>query len=160
MIPGATGLTGPIGPAGPQGEQGVRGFPGPKGATGATGASGFNGAFYSVQNYPNGAGSGAVATVACDATNATDSQNYVAISGGIQSTDGTADMSKLPNVLPISASFPGRMDWTTNTPLANRMDGWVVQAAPGSGQDGSFKVWAMCVPTSDDGGNVPVVSNG
>lgn len=150
---------GPTGPKGPAGATGAAGPQGPKGNTGPAGVSGFNGAFYSVEQYPNGAGSGAVATVACDPSNATHSQKYVAISGGVQDTDDSTDMSTLTNVLPIAASFPGRMNWSTNTPLPNRHDGWIVQMAPGSGQDKPMKVWALCVPTSDDGGNVPVVTN-
>jgi Collagen triple helix repeat (20 copies) len=151
---GFTGATGPIGATG------LTGATGPQGPKGDKGDTGFNGAFYSVQNYPDGAGSGGVGTAACDATDATNSQKYAAISGGVQDTGNNTDMSTLTNVLPIAASFPGRMDWNTNTPKPNRLDGWIVQMANGTGQDKPMKVWALCVPMSNDGGSVPVVSNG
>jgi hypothetical protein len=158
--PGPKGDAGPAGADGKDGAVGPKGDAGPAGADGKDGASGFNGAFYSVQNYPDGAGSGGVATAACDPTDATNSQKYAAISGGVQDTDNNTDMSTLTNVLPIAASFPGRMDWSTNTPKPNRLDGWIVQMANGTGQDKPMKVWALCVPVSNDGGSVPVVSNG
>jgi hypothetical protein len=145
---GPQGLTGDRGPTGPQGDRG------PKGDTGATG---FEGAFYSVQTYPGGAGSGAVATVACDPSDPTNSQKYVAISGGVQATDAGTDMSTI-DPLPIAASFAGRMDWSTNTPKANRLDGWIVQFAKANTQDTKPSIWALCVPASDFGA-VPVVTN-
>lgn len=157
---GDTGLTGQTGPAGPQG---------PKGDTGATG---FEGSFYSVEQYPEGAGSGAIATAACDPNDAARSQTFAAISGGAQDTDNSTDMSTLggggdnpPAPLPIAATFPGRMDFsgdttgTPNTPKPGRLDGWIIQLAPGAGADTPMEVWAYCVPVSDDGGNVPVVVN-
>ena len=134
---GATGPAGATGAAGPQGKQGFPGLPGP---------SGLDGAFYSVEQYPNGAGSGAVATAACDPTNATNSQRYVAISGGVQDTDNSTDMSTLNSALPVAASFPGRMNWSNNTPLPNRLDGWIIQFASGNGQDKPMSVWALCAP--------------
>ncbi len=167
---GAAGDTGTIGPAGPQGPkgdtgaQGIPGLTGPAGPAGAAGAagprgqSGLNGAFYSVENYPNGAGSGAVATAACDPNNATNSENYVAISGGVQNTDNNTDMSTT-SALPITASFPGRMNWSTNTPLANRTDGWIVQLGQGASQDKPMSVWALCVPAAAAGGHLPVLTN-
>lgn len=160
----ATGSQGPQGQQGPKGETGATGPQGPKGDTGAAGPqgpSGFNGAFYSVEQYPNGGGAGGIATAACDPTNATNSEKYVAISGGVQDTDNSTDMSTLgSNALSVSASFPGRMDWSNNTPLANRLDGWIIQLSPGDAQDKSMSVWALCVPASDAGNNgVPVVTN-
>lgn len=155
---GAAGGTGPAGAQGPKGDTGAQGIPGltgpagPAGATGARGPSGLQGAFYSVQNYPNGAGSGAVATVACDPNDATNSQNYVAISGGVQNTDNNTPMDTT-NALPISASFPGRMNWNNNTPLANRLDGWIVQLGSGTNSDTSLSVWALCARA---GGHIPV----
>ena len=69
-------------------------------------------------------------------------------------------MGALTSSLPIAASFPGRMDWNTNTPLPNRLDGWIVQLGQGNSQDTSMRVWALCVPASNTGGNFSVVSNG
>jgi hypothetical protein len=88
--------------------------------------------------------------VACDPNDANNSQNYVAISGGVQDTGSGTDMSTI-NPLAIAASFPGRMDWTTNTPKANRLDGWIIQAAPGNTSDTSASVWALCVPKANVG---------
>lgn len=85
----------------------------------------------------------------------------MAISGGVQDTDSSTDMTANTSQVAVAASFPGRMDWSTNTPLPNRLDGWVVQFghAQGATQDNNLAVSALCVPTSDFGGNVPVVNN-
>jgi hypothetical protein len=120
-----TGVTGPMGPKGD---------------------SGLKGAYYSVAYYDAGdVNSGAVASAACKAT--TD----VAISGGVQVT-GLND-EPLSHNTPVSSSFPGRMDWSTYTPKANRLDGWIVQFA-GDIENPPLKtkVWALCVP----GANIPV----
>ena len=125
--------------------------PGAKGATGATGAkgvkgdSGLEGAVYRVENYTNGGGGSA--TVACadndpDGTQTT-SQKYTAIAGGVQ---GSTVDDQSPNGFEVSSSFPGRMDWDTNSPKPNRLDGWIVL---GNGNyTGTLKVWALCVPTA------------
>lgn len=144
--------------AGQPGPQGPRGFRGPKGV------SGFQGAFYSVQNYTEQITNGAIATAACDPTNDTRSQKFVAISGGVQDTDKNTNMTTNPNPLPLAASFPGRMDYSTFTPKPGRLDGWIVQFSQGSTQgsaDTNLVVWALCVPQSDFGtGGIPVVTNG
>lgn len=151
---GVAGPAGPEGPQGPAGAPGAPGAPGTPGAPGAAGASGLADAYYSVAKYDKGdTNGGAIATVACQKT--TD----VAISGGVQTIgllkgdDNTADNS---NNVPVSSSFPGRMDWTTNTPYPNRLDGWIVQF--GGNYNGSTQapqevnVWALCVP----GQSIPV----
>lgn len=159
-VAGAQGVTGPQGPVGPQGPKGDIG---PQGPVGPQGASGFAGAFYSVQDYTELVGVGAIATVACDPNDATNSQNYVAIAGGVQDTDSATDMTANSAQVSIAASFPGRMDWNTNTPKPYRLDGWIVQfshAGPqGSAQDTNLAVWALCVPVSDFGGSIPVHVN-
>jgi hypothetical protein len=58
---------------------------------------------------------------------------------------------------PVSSSFPGRMDWSTNTPKQDRLDGWIVQFGGNAGATSDkapekVKVWALCVP----GANIPV----
>jgi hypothetical protein len=101
--------------------------------------TGLTGAYYSVAYYDKGdTNAGAIATVACKKT--TDS----AISGGAQvlGLDATANSRNTP----VSSSFPGRMDWSTNTPLPNRLDGWIVQFAGGAIAPEKVKVWALCVP--------------
>lgn len=147
-LPGATGATGSQGQQGKTGATG-EGAPGPTGATGATGPAGvkgdsyLTGAYYAVAHYDVGdTNAGAIATVACS------KQSDTAISGGVSVDDYT-------KTVPVGQSFPGRMDWGTNTPKVDRLDGWIVQFA------GDFhvnpekvKVWALCVPSL----SVPVVT--
>lgn len=156
---GSTGPQGDTGAQGPKGDTGSIGPQGPQGPAGPTGASGFAGAFYSVQDYTETIGVGAIATVACDPNDATNSQSYVAISGGVQDTDSGTDMTANDNQLAIAASFPGRMDFNTFTPKPFRTDGWIIQFAHVGQQDNNLAVWALCVPVSDFGGSVPVHVN-
>jgi hypothetical protein len=120
---GATGATGAHGPAGAQGPKGDKGD------------SYLHGAYYSVAYYDKGdTNGGALATVACKA------QTDTAISGGV-STDNYL------KTVPVGQSFPGRMDWSTNTPKPGRLDGWIVQFATQNGSaPEKVKVWALCVP--------------
>jgi hypothetical protein len=114
------------------------------------GKPGLEGAFYAVAKYNVGdTNAGAIATVACNADNAV-SQQYVAVSGGVQTIGlGTNGIS---NNTPVSSSFPGRMDWNTNTPKAGRLDGWIVQFGGNAQSSGAsdkdpryVNVWALCV---------------
>ena len=108
------------------------------------------GAYYSVAFYDVGdTNAGAIATVACKA------ETDVAISGGVQVT-GIGDTQEEINAAngrntPVSSSFPGRMDWSTNSPRPDRLDGWVVQFGGNAGTTpdkapAKAKVWALCVP--------------
>jgi hypothetical protein len=141
-LSGSRGVRGARGPAGPRGATGATGAAGATGATGAQGPAGpqgppgFKGAFYSVQNYTETVGVGAIATAACDPNDDTNSQNYVAISGGVQDTDAGTNMTTNDNQVAAAASFPGRMDWNTFTPKPFRLDGWIVQFAHVGAQDG------------------------
>lgn len=109
-----------------------------------------DGAYYSVAKYDVGdTNGGAVASVACKAT--TD----VAIAGGVQTL--AAGTNGLTHNVPVSSSFPGRMDWTTNTPIAGRLDGWIVQfggnsSATDLGSPLYENIYALCVP----GASIPV----
>jgi hypothetical protein len=111
---------------------------------GKDGKNGLDGAVYRVANYTNGGGGRA--TVACGDTDAV-SQQFTAIAGGahVEVAAGHTDTE------PVTSSFPGRMDWSTNTPKPNRLDGWIVNfgngAAPSAG-NGSLQIWALCVPTT------------
>lgn len=156
---GARGPKGDTGPAGPQGPKGDAGPQGPAGPAGPAGASGFAGSFYSVQTYNETIGVGAIATAACDPNSDSNSQNYVAISGGVQDTDSGTDMTTNDNQVAVAASFPGRMDWNTDKPKPFRTDGWIVQFAHVGAQDNNLVVWALCVPASDFGGSIPVHVN-
>ena len=122
---------------GKDGKNGVDGSNGQDGRDGKPGDSYLKGAYYAVAYYDVGdTNAGAIATVACK------SQADTAISGGVQVLGANT---------PVSSSFPGRMDWTTNTPKAGRLDGWIIQfggnAGPVSDKDPlTEKVWALCVP--------------
>src|SRR3954471_8317459 len=133
-----------------KGATGARGPAGLPGAKGAPGDSRMAGAYYSVAFYDVGdTNAGAIASVACKA------QTDTAISGGVQvlGLDAGANARNTP----VSSSFPGRMDWSTNTPRADRLDGWIVQFGGNAGAASDkapekVKVWALCVPNT----NIPV----
>jgi hypothetical protein len=144
---------------GPKGATGDTGAKGATGAKGDKGANGLLGAFYATAFYNVGdTNAGAIATVACDAT----STAFTAISGGVQvlgigDNPGEIDAANSRNT-PVSSSFPGRMDWSTNSPKANRLDGWIVQFGGNAGATSDkdplkVKVWALCVPDT----SIPVV---
>ena len=71
-----------------------------------------------------GVGSGAIATVAC-------SLDKVAVGGGYRFTSdqfGAGFNSQaVSDGSGVVASFPGRMDWSTNTVKPNNNTGWIVQ---------------------------------
>jgi hypothetical protein len=129
------------------GARGPRGMQGPRGPQGPKGESGLKGAYYSVAFYDVGdTNAGAIATVACKA------ETDVAISGGVQVL-GLDDAANSRNT-PVSSSFPGRMDWSTNKPRADRLDGWIVQFGGNAGASSDkspekTKIWALCVPGTD-----------
>ena len=127
--PGKDGATGATGATGPQGPKGATGTPGKDGAPGVSG--------YEVHTWryskddansdmgPGyvGVGSGAIATVAC-------SPGKVALAGGYRFTseDQTGFNSQaISDGSGVVASFPGRMDWNTNTVKPNDNSGWIVQ---------------------------------
>lgn len=146
---GRSELQGNLGQNGKDGKDGARGPAGPTGPAGPAGPSGLGGAFYAVANYDVGdTNAGAVASVACDAVGT----DFTAISGGVQTL--ALDGTPLDNNTPVASSFPGRMDWSTNTPRPDRLDGWIVQfGGTADRQPLRVKVWALCVP----GTGVPVV---
>lgn len=124
---------------GAKGATGARGPAGAPGAKGVPGDSRMAGAYYSVAFYDVGdTNAGAIATVACKA------QADTAISGGVQvlGLDAGANSRNTP----VSSSFPGRMDWNTNAPKADRLDGWIVQFGGTTLAPEKVKVWALCVP--------------
>jgi hypothetical protein len=108
------------------------------------------GTVYRVAHYSGGANGGAIATVAC-ADNETKSQKYVAISGGVQiiNADGDNDVTNDSNVA-VADSFPGRMDWDTNSPKTDRLDGWIVRFGDNTKTATQVNVWAVCMKRSDD----------
>lgn len=131
---GDTGATGVTGSVGPQGDVG------PKGSTGDAFMAG---AYWAVANYNAGdTNAGAIATVACKSGD-------TAINGGVQIL-GLDSGANLRNT-PVSSSFAGRMDWSTNTPFPGRLDGWIVQFGGGVAPE-KVKVSALCVP-----GMLPVI---
>jgi hypothetical protein len=126
---GTPGAKGDLGPAGPQGPKGNAGPQGPKGSDGVSG--------YEVRTWryskddansdagPGyvGVGSGAIATVAC-------SDGKVALGGGYWFTsehDNGFNSQAISDGSGVVASFPGRMNWSTNTVKPNDNSGWIVQ---------------------------------
>jgi hypothetical protein len=113
-----------------------------KGNTGPKGPSGLEGAYYATAKYDVGnTNQTAIATVACKA------QTDVAISGGVQMI-GVGGVNAA-----VGSSFPGRMNFSTSTPIANRLDGWIIQF-DADVNPGKVTVWALCVP----GASIPVVN--
>ena len=123
---GDTGATGAQGPQGPKGDPGAQGPHGPAGVSG-----------YEVKTWryskddansdmgPGyvGVGTGAIATVAC-------SPGKVALGGGYRFTSAGDNGFNSPAISDgsgVVASFPGRMDWDTNTVKPNNNTGWIVQ---------------------------------
>jgi hypothetical protein len=159
------GTPGRMGPQGPAGHAGAPGkdstVAGPKGDKGEKGLSGLEGAFYAVAKYNDGdTNAGAIATVACN-SNPTKT-DYTAIAGGVQ-TVGTNDTNAYNT--PVASSFPGRMDWSTNKPRENRLDGWIVQFGGNAGAQSDkapekVNVWALCVPRTDIPVNVTFQQQG
>jgi len=126
---GSKGVQGIGGPAGPQSPKGNAGPQGPKGADGLSG--------YEVRTWryskddansdmgPGyvGVGGGAIATVAC-------STGKVALGGGYWFTsphDNGFNAPAISDGSGVVASFPGRMDWSTNTVKPNDHSCWIVQ---------------------------------
>jgi hypothetical protein len=131
-VNGNGGAAGPQGPQGTAGQQGPQGNAGPGGALGKDGKDGVSG--YEVRTwryskdvtntdagpgYP-GVGSGAIATVAC-------SPGKVALGGGYRFTDNGFNSPAVSDGSGVVSSFPGRMDWSTNTVKPNDNSGWIVQ---------------------------------
>ena len=140
---GATGAKGETGPAGQNGIKGDQGFPGAKGEPGRDGVSGYEVRTF---DYPQ-VGPGGVATVACGDDEEA-SKKKVAVGGGFYIRNGnnpdmSSNMDALSNGAGVVASFPGRMDWSTNTPKPNRNDGWIVRF--NSKPAGAVTLYAICM---------------
>jgi hypothetical protein len=108
------------------------------------------GTVYRVAHYTQGADGTAIGTVAC-ADKDRKSQKYVAIAGGVQilDADGNHDSTD-DTVIPVADSFPGRMDWSTSSPLPGRLDGWIVRWGDPSKSAAEANVWAVCMLKADD----------
>jgi len=133
-LKGQKGDTGTRGPAGVQGPKGDRG-PAGQAAAPKPGKDGISGYEVRTWRYSKddansdigpgyvGVGSGAIATVAC-------SPGKVALGGGywFTSTDNHGfNADAIRNGSGVVASFPGRMDWSTNSVKPNDNSGWIVQ---------------------------------
>jgi len=132
---GVQNVAGPQGSKGDPGVTGAKGDPGAPGARGPQGPAGTSGYEVRTWRYSKddansdsgpgyvGVGSGAIATVAC-------SPGKVALSGGYRFTSDGGSGFNAPAVSDgsgVVASFPGRMDWNTNTVKPNDNSGWIVQ---------------------------------
>src|SRR5262245_14933512 len=157
-LKGQRGQAGPQGQAGAQGPKGDAGAAGPQGSPGAAGRDGVSGFEIVTYDYISGighrqgkpgmeagypgVGPGGVATVACS------SQDKVAVSGGWFMRDGASEkmdsyVPGLDNGAGVIASFPGRMNWDTNEPKPNRLDGWIVRFNAHPATD--VTLYAVCV---------------
>ena len=90
-----------------------------------------------------GVGSGAIATVAC-------STGKIAIGGGYRfksQGDNGFNPQALHDGSGVVASFPGRMDWNTNTVKPNDNSGWIVQVNK-KVTLADMTVYAICVNAS------------
>ncbi len=110
-----------------------------------------DGTIYRIAHYPGGANGGAIATVACGDTDAV-SQKYIAVAGGVQVLNADGDHTFANDKNPaVADSFPGRMDYSDNTPKPDRLDGWIVRLGDTTNQGADqINVWAICVPRPDD----------
>lgn len=121
------------------GKNGKNGVDGKAGKDGVDGKDGVSGLYYRTAVY--GATSatdplasvnaGAIATAACD------SPADTAVAGGVQ----TLGLDGHPAA--VASSFPGRMDWTTNTPKTGRLDGWIIQFDAQTAPD-KANIWVLC----------------
>lgn len=140
-IPGPKGDAGEQGPAGKDGVNGKDGadstVPGPAGIDGKDGEDGANGVSgYEVRtwDYANVSGGG-YATMTCPV-------GKVALGGGYRWTNEDVAMTK---GLSVVESFPGRMDWSTNQPIAGDYRGWVVRPnKPANVNPGALTVYVTC----------------
>lgn len=114
-------------------------------------AGALDGSIYRVAHYTGGANGGAIATVACGDTDAV-SQRYIAVSGGVQVINADGDHTFANDKNPaVADSFPGRMDYSDNTPKPDRLDGWIVRLGDTTNQGADqINVWAVCVPRPAD----------
>lgn len=121
------------------------------GLAAALGKGALDGTVYRVAHYTGGANGGAIATVACGDTDAK-SQKYIAIAGGVQVINADGDSSLANDKNPaVADSFPGRMDYSTNTPKPDRLDGWIVRLGDTTNQGADqINIWAVCVPRPTD----------
>jgi hypothetical protein len=129
---------------------GAQGPKGPKGEAGPAGRDGLAGAVYRVTEYTNGGTSDA--TTACADTNE-ESMKFTAIAGGVEAGQAGAQT----NDFAVTASFPGRMDWDTNTPKPGRLDGWIVLGVGNHSE--TLRVWALCVPNTSIKTEVVKINN-
>ena len=121
------------------GKNGVDGKAGANGKDGKDGKDGVSGLYYRTAVYgatsatdpTAGVNAGAIATAACD------SPADTAIAGGVQ----TLGLDGHPAA--VASSFPGRMDWTTNTPKTDRLDGWIVQFDARTAPE-KANIWVLC----------------
>jgi len=113
------------------------GLDGAPGVDGQDGADSLVNAYYATAEYDAGdTNAGAIATVACQA------ETDVALAGGVQS------LGLGGHPAAVASSFPGRMDWATNTPKADRLDGWIVQFDATTAPE-KVTLYALCVPGAD-----------
>jgi hypothetical protein len=154
------GLVAQIAKSAEDGTDGIDGTDGVDGVDGEDGQDGVSG--YEVRTFDyiaggarenhdgvgvdyTGAGDGSIATVACS------DPSKVALGGGVQFsglhggsmvTDGQDAVTQSWSLVD---SFPGRMDWSTNTPREGRLDGWIVRLNSAENAPSTdVTVWVTC----------------
>lgn len=152
LAKGALAATPANGANGAPGKDGQNGADGKDSKPGADGVSGYEVRTYDyirggarpghdgVDASYGGAGNSSIATVAC-------SPGKVAVGGGYWIRNGQSEVvNDAPaNGQGATASFPGRMDWTTNQPKPNRNDGWIVYFNGNGPSPMDVTLYAICV---------------
>lgn len=151
---GVQGANGKDGVAGQQGAQGQRGNDGSTGSAGRDGVSGYEVMTYDYikgighrEGFPgadagySGVGGGAPATVVCS------SPNKVAVGGGYFIRDGASDRLDTNGAAMnanVIASFPGRVNWDTNSPRQGVYSGWIVRFGQSATPD-NVTLYVICI---------------
>jgi hypothetical protein len=151
---GLQGINGKDGVAGQQGAQGQQGVNGKDGTNGLNGVSGYEVRTWDYikgighrPGFPGedagyvGANNGAPATVVCS------NPNKVAIAGGYWIRGGANEnITAGPTTgNGVAASFPGRMDWSTNTPRPGVFSGWIVRFNGAGSAELDVTLYVICI---------------
>ena len=128
--PGAKGADGTNGVNGKDGTNGTNGTDGKDGDDGTNGVSGYE---VRTWDYDQVSGGG-IATMTCPV-------GKVALGGGYWFKDDAS----MTDGLAVVRSMPGRMDWSTNTPIEGDNRGWIVQPnKPENVNPGALTVYVTC----------------
>ena len=130
---GTTGPVGPVGPVGPQGPAGAAGATGAQGPQGPVGVSGYEVQHLALLEGRRQHGHGCGRTSASAAALSPRSparlarSRLAAATGSRRRVTAGSTRQAVSDGSGVVASFPGRMDWSTNTVKPNDNSGWIVQ---------------------------------